>query len=388
MKGARIEPETSALSPPPRCHSTVTWKSTWTINSVGRVVNDDVRKKDVRGFSKHDSRVLTLKTVVVLGLPLLSLTVLLCLSLADCVLEGRMSNRRGCSRAAAAEVTIVFALMLERKMAARYLLLTGAEERQHYRNTINLTTISTGGDWCGTNRNTRLERTLFPQRQTVLVQNTTSSATWEFYGDVISDELRAGVDAYSMCRIESRCAIATYVHQFLVSMNVFEQEVFANLRENTIDVRSSNASALLQYARLFYPISDSGFGFSAEYNVSRKMWDAYERAERYITHNQTDSPSLGNDLKLIVDSTIQREQWLSRINLMVIVILSLFTTVPYLYFLVRFANRLYHIPNKVRSCFEIVNRKSAELEVGRQRSDALLQQVRGAVSRRRINVSG
>ena len=298
-----------------------------------------------------------------------------------------MSNHRGCSRAAAAEVTIVFALMLERKMAARYLVLIGDEERQHYRNTFNLTTTFTGGDWCGNNRNTRLKRTLFPKRQTVLVQNTTSTATWEFYGDVISDELRAGVDAYSMCRIE-RCAIATYVHQFLVSINVFELEQFANLRENTTDVRSSNDSALSQYARLFYPISDSRFGFSTEYNISHKMWDVYERAERYITHNQTASPSLGNDLNLIVDSTIPRAQWLYRINLIIIVILSLFTTAPFLYFLVRFANRLYHIPNKVRSCFEIVNRKSAELEVGRQRSDALLQQVRGAVRRRRITVSG
>lgn len=390
MKGARIQPESSALSLPTRAHSTLTWKSTWTINGSNRVndVTKNETRPEVRGFSRRDSRMLALKSVVVIALPLLSLTVLLCLSVADAVIEGRMSGHRDCTSVAVAKVTFVLALVLERKMATRYLQHPAARQRQQYRSAINATSGSIADDGCDTDGNTRMKNSLVEQRQRMLDLNVTSDATWLFYSDVISNELSAGGDAYT-CRLESSCVVATYLHHFVVSVDLFELDEFVNLRENTTDVGSDNvgsdnvgsynvgsdtASGLSQYIRLFYSNTNSLVVFTIEDEISQKLWDAYNRTEDRIM--QAETPRLGSDIAVILEITTQPESWQARINVIVIVILSVFTTSVYLLFLVRFANRLYKIPGKVRSFIDIVDRKSGELEVGRQRSDALLQQVR------------
>ena len=376
----KVKPERRALSPPTRSQSTLTWKSTLTINSsprttdtAGVVVDQRDTYPDTSGVVVQDTRLMKLKSAIVIGLPLISLTVLLCMSLADGVREGRMCVYGDCSRVPAARVTIVFALMLERKMATEYLRTPAiSRQRRRYRNAANVTSESIADTLCNMDGNNRITTRLIDNRQRILAQNMTSDETWEFYSAAISDELTEVVDP-SLCQFVS-CDISIHLHRFLTSVNMFEWNEFVKLHENT-DAHGYDNNGLTQYTRVFYETSNkSGVEFYPKDDVSQKMWDAYKLVEACIMQLPTNTE--GCNTAAILDSPVQSGSWQARINMIVIMILAVFTTSVYLYLLVRFAKRLQRIPRKLRSCFDVVERKSEELEIRRQRSDALLQQVR------------
>ena len=375
----KVKPERRARSPPTRSQSTLTWKSSWTINSSSRttdtagvVVDTHDTYPDTSGFVVQDTRLVKLKSAIVIGLPLISLTVLLCMSVADGVREARMSGYGECPRVATARVTIVFALMLERKMATEFLLLPKASrKRQRYRNAIIVASESIADNLCAVDGKNRITTRLIEHRQRVLAHNMTSDVAWEFYSAAISDQLTEVVDP-SFCQFLS-CDISIDLHRFLASVNVFEWNEFVKLHEHT-DAHGDDNLGLTQYTRLFYDTSNSSVQFYQKDHVSQKMWDAYKLAEGCIVQLHTKAETCNT--AAILDSTIHRGSWHARIIMIVIMILAAFTTSVYLYLLVRFANRLQRIPRKLRSCFDMVERNSGELEIRRQRSDALLQQVR------------